>query len=707
LATGTPSRRSRLRAGRSGGRLLVTCSECGRESVASARYCTSCGYPLQLRCEACNFPNTPGSRFCGGCGLQLDHGSVGRTVERRPLTFLFCDLVDSTSLFERLDPEDVREVQNTVRGLFRQLAVCHGAYVAEYVGDGVVMYFGYPQAQEDDPERAIRCGLAIGREIASVHCTMSLDVPLAVRTGIHTSQAALGPLSPEDDHHWAAYGIATSIAGRLQKEAPPGGVVVTDETWNLVRRRFTGRSLGALALAGLSRPVTAWRVDAESQAKEWDDLPTTAATLVGRERERELLAELWRGAVAGGTHFVLFRGEPGMGKSRLTRYWRDAVTSDATVVITRATPNGRNDPFHPVTGLVTRSLGLRSAGSGDDRLDLLALGLRKHGIDDDDAVPLLAPLLGIALGDRYEPPNLSPARRRNRLIEVLTNVLVRLCANRPTLLVVEDLHWADESTLELLERAVTTFPQVGVLGVFTTRPDLDVKWGQGSGLRTVTLDRLTSSESAAIARAVALGKALPEQALRQILSRSEGVPLFVEELTRSIIESGMLRERFASWEIVEPGRELIPMAVHAPLIARIDRLGTARPTAQLAATIGREFSLGLLKAVSSRDEATVREDLRRLEESGLAWRLDESDSDMFVFKHALIRDAAYELLPRRQRQEYHGRIAAALRLDATARNDLVALHLTNAGEHDDAIMFWEAAGHDALHRTATLEASSA
>ena len=251
-----------------------------------------------------------------------------------------------------------------------------------------------------------------------------------------------------------------------------------------------------------------------------------------------------------------------------------------------------------------------------------------------------------------------------------------------------------------------TFPPIGVLAVFTARLDLEAGWGgDGSGLRTLTLDRLSPSESAAIARAVALGKALPERVLRQVLSRSEGVPLFLEELTRSVIESGMLREHSASWEITEPGADLIPVAVHAPLIARIDRLGSARPTAQLAAAIGREFSFGLLSAVSERDRATLRQDLRRLEETGLAWELGESDPDVFVFKHALIRDAAYELLSRRQRQAYHSRIATALRRDPAARNDLVALHLTNAGEHDDAIAFWEAAGHDALHRTAVLEAS--
>jgi len=640
----------------------------------------------------------------------LSGGAVDTEGERRPLTFLFCDLVDSTALFEQLDPEDVRQVQNAVRRLFSRLAAMHDGYVAEYVGDGVVLYFGYPQAQENDPERAVRCGLAMARQVGSVRRTMRLSAPLAVRVAIHTDQATLGPVSPDDDRHWAAYGVATSITGRLQKNAPPGGVVVTDATWELTRGCFTGRSLGRVALDGVSQQITAWQVESEVPEHDWDDERHTAALFVGREREQHLVDELWRAAIVGETHFALLRGEPGMGKSRLARHWCDVVApTGANVVVARATSNGRNHPFHPIVALLEKTFGL-GHGSTDERLSCLAAGLRAIGIDDAVAVPFLAPLLGVLPGEYSATADLSPARRRIRSIEVLTEVLAALCAEAPTLLIVEDLHWADESTVELLERVVGTFPALGLLGIFTSRPEFDGTWGRDSPLRTIHLDRLGDADQAAIARAVARGKALPGLALRQILARSEGVPLFVEELTRSMCESGMLQELSASWEIVA-GRwaDLIPMAVHAPLTARVDRLGAARSTAQIAATIGREFSVELLREVSGRDDVTLDAELRQLTEAGLIWRTADAGADTCVFKHSLLRDAAYELLSRHRRQAYHSRIAEALRGPlnhlALGRNDLIALHLTNAGEHDDAVAFWAAAGHDALLRTANLEAA--
>ena len=295
-------------------------------------------------------------------------------------------------------------------------------------------------------------------------------------------------------------------------------------------------------------------------------------------------------------------------------------------------------------------------------------------------------------GEFAATADLSPARRRSRSIDVVAEVLAAMCADGPTLMIVEDLHWADESTVELLERVISTFPALGLLGLFTARLDFDSTWVRDGRVQTIHLDKLTDAQQEVIARAVARGKALPGLALRQILARSEGVPLFVEELTRSMCESGMLRERTASWEVVgSRWADLIPMAVHAPLTARVDRLGSARSTAQLAATIGREFSVDLLREVSGRDDVTLQTDLRELVAAGLIWQSAESDADTYVFKHSLLRDAAYDLLPRDSRQSYHGRIAKALRGTlgslAAGRNDLIALHLTNAGEHDDAVAF--------------------
>ena len=631
--------------------------------------------------------------------------------ERRPITFLFCDLVDSTSLFEQLDPEDVRAVQNAVRGFFAQVASVHGGHIAEYVGDGVVMYFGYPRAREDDPERAIACGLTLAGQVGTKYGAVPLRAPLSVRVGIHTSHAALGPVCPDDDGPWAAFGVATSVAARLQRVASPGKVIVTDVTWQLARHRFLGRSLGEVTLEGLSKPVAAWRIEGEVTRRERDAAFPGASPFVGRGRERAILDEAWSAATAGETHFILLQGEPGMGKSRLTQHWRSTLTSTGTTVLfARAGTDSRNYPFHPIVALLEHVFAMKPASDTGERLTQLADGLRGLGLDAAAIVPFLAPLMGLPLPEGSAAPDLSYARRRNRSIELITEILAAIAARGPTLLIVEDLHWADESTRELLRHVVASLPRVGLLGMFTARPDLEPDWLAGSRLRLITLDKLQEIESEVIARAVAKGKALPGPVLRQILTRSEGVPLFVEELTRSVVESGVLRERSASWEVVDPSwNELIPMAVHALLTARIDRLGSARATAQLAAAIGREFSLALLSAVSDRDDATLRQDLRQLEDAGLAWESRESGPDTFVFKHALVRDAAYELLSRTMRQSYHSRIAGALRGAlshlATGRHDLIAEHLTRAGEYEDAVAFWEAAGHDSLQRTANLEAA--
>jgi predicted ATPase/class 3 adenylate cyclase len=696
--------------------------------VLLARFCTNCGHPLGSTCSHCHFDNPAAARYCGGCGIPLRDGYANVEGERRPITVLFCDLVDSTALSQRLDPEDFREVQNALRHLSSEVAASHNSHVAQYLGDGVVLYFGYPRAQEDDAERGVRCGLELARRVAALPATIHLDLTLSVRIGIHTSHAALGPVSPDDDKRWTAYGDATNIAARLQAQAEAGGVVVSDVTWNLVPGLFTGHSLGALSLKGVSQPMIAWCVEGEpTGAREQMETLRRLSPLVGREREREILEEAWQAATSGDTQSVLIRAEPGMGKSRLARFWRDRVqTSGAKLLWTKATPNTRawsldradtvgsleagNQPFHPIIVLFEQMFGLKRVSSDDDRLARLEGALRELGMDAPHTVPFLAPLFGIPTVGQYALPDISPTRRRNRSLEVITSVIGTLSSGGPTLLIFEDLHWADASTMELMDYVVATLSGLPLLALFTTRPELDVTWGKGTRLRTMDLEKLTRAECEAIARSVARGKALPGDVLRQILTRSDGVPLFVEELTRSALESGVLEERSASWEVVRPpSKELIPVAVHASLAARIDRLGPARATAQLAATIGREFSLALLAAVSDRGEARLRQDLQRLKEAGLAWESGEAGPDVFVFKHALVRDAAYESLLRTTRQTYHGRIAAALRGSlselATGRSDLIASHLANAGSHEEAVGFWEAAGHEALRRTANLEAA--
>jgi class 3 adenylate cyclase len=688
----------------------VTCASCGQERLPQANFCTRCGHGFKRECAACDFGNPADASFCARCGRPLTELAAGDDGEKRPITVLFCDRVKSTALSQELDPEDVREIEKTLGRIFIETATLHRGYVAETPGDGVVIYFGFRRAEEDDAERAVRCGLELVRRVSILRGTTSLPIPLAVRVGIHASNVALGPVEAAVDKYWKAYGDATNIAAGLQALADPGEVVVSGDAWSVVKGVFAGESLGPRQIKG-GRPIAVWRVAGERGPGEESDSVRSSSPFVGRRLERTAFEDVWQAAARGETQFVLLRSDPGMGKSRLARLWREEVlSSGARLLSTRATPNNRNQPFHPIIVLLEQTFGLQRSQSASVRLDCLERAVLDLGLEQRATVPFLAALLDIPTGASYESDDLSPVRRRSRIFEVVTEVFGRIARQGPTLLICEDVHWVDESTSELMRHIVTNLAEVPLLGLFTARQEIEANWATAAPVRVLNLTKLNWAESEAVARGIAGGKALPGEVLRQILTRAEGVPLFVEELTRSVLELGVLEERSASWEAVkELPKELIPMGIHASLAARIDRLGPSRATAQLAATIGREFSVTLLRAVSDRDEETLQADLRRLERAGLAWESEDSGPDTFTFKHALVRDAAYGSLLRNTRQSYHSRIAAALRGPlaelAHNRNDLIAIHLANAGEHEEAVAFWQAAGHDALLRTSNLEAA--
>ncbi|CAN5897757.1 AAA family ATPase [soil metagenome] len=690
----------------------MICSRCGRENVRSARFCTNCGGDLGPTCPHCGFENPPESKFCGGCGhrLQEVHASDAEG-ERRQITVLFCDLVGSTELSQRLDPEDLRDVIAAYQSVCGEAVGTHEGYVAQYLGDGIIVYFGYPRAQEDDAQRAVRCGLDMLRRVRTVARQIRPDVTLAVRVAVHTGRVVVGPVGAGDRQDRIALGDAPNIAARLQGAAEPGTLVVSDATWGIVSGYFTGRSVGELQLKGIAQPMEVWLIDGETAWRDRLDAAGRLAPFVGRERERRLLEEAWQAAQRGETGFILLRGDAGVGKSRLGRLFRDqAEASGAAVLVARASPYNSDSPFYPIIELLAQRFGLEPGQSADEQLARLEGALRELHLDPAVVVPFLAPLLTIPAGDRYAAPDLSPIRRRARTMEVIAHLFGALAEQTPTLLVFEDLHWADTSTAELLELIVDTLSGVPLLGLIAARPDLDASWGKGTRLQCLDLTKLDPAQAEALAQSVAGGKALPGKVLRQIVARSDGVPLFIEEMTRAVLESGVLSEGAAAWEARGPVPEdLIPATVAASLTARIDRLGTSRATAQLAATIGREFGFALLREVSERDEPTLRQDIKRLTDAGLAWATDESGAGTFMFKHALVRDAAYESLLRATRQSYHSRIAAAMRSNmaqfAAERPDLIAHHLTQAGEYQDAVGFWETAGQQALQRSAMHDAS--
>ncbi|MGH8900620.1 MAG: AAA family ATPase [Egibacteraceae bacterium] len=690
----------------------MTCICCGRENAASARFCSNCGTQLGQACLTCGFENPAESKFCGGCGARLQEvWTEDAQGERRQLTVLFCDMVGATPLSQLLDPEDLRDLIVTYQSICGDAVLAHEGHVAQYLGDGVVVYFGYPRSHEDEAQRAVRCGLDILRGVEAVRDSGRIphDAALDVRLGAHTGRVVVGPVGAGERRDRIALGDTPNIAARIQSEAEPGTLVVSEVTWKIVEGYFTGKCLGPWKLKGVSRPMRLWLVTGENPSRERVEVASMLTPFVGRERERSFLERAWKDSRTGRSNFVLLRGDPGMGKSRLAQLFCEQMQFPAAdLVVMRAIPYNTNSPFHLVIELVERKFGLEHTQTPTERLEEVEKGLRGLGLAEPEAVVLLASLLSIPTGDEYASFDLSPARRRIRTMELLGQFIVAIAHARPTVLLIEDLHWADTSTLEFLELLVTTAPDVPLLGVFTARCELELSWAGAPALRTIELSRFRRAEAEAIVRGIALGKTLPSEVLQQIITRSDGVPLFVEELTRSILDSGMLSERAVSWEAVGPVTAEIPATMDASLASRIDRLGASRATVQLAATIGREFSFELLREVSERDEATLRQDLERLLQAGLAWSAD-NEADTFVFKHALVHDAAYNSLLRSARQRYHSRIAAALRerfADKTStRPDLIAGHLTAAGEDEEAVAFWEAAGQQALAGAAVHEAA--
>jgi class 3 adenylate cyclase/tetratricopeptide (TPR) repeat protein len=609
-----------------------------------------------------------------------------------------------------MDPEDFRSLLSKYQGACGEAVAAHGGHIAQYLGDGVVIYFGYPRAHEDEAQRAIRCGLDIIDRVRKLAATSPTSPALTVRLGAHTGRVVVGPVGAGDRRSRIAVGDTPNLAARIQGEAPVGTLAVSLTTWRVVEGYFMGSALGERLLKGVSQPVPLWVVSAESNSRERVEVSARLTPFIGRDVERRTLLDEWERVRSGQCRFVFISGEPGMGKSRLAQWLREEIqTSASEFLFMRASPYNSTSPFFPLIELLQRRFEIDPTRDDEQRLKQLEGALQARGLTGPEPVALLGPLLSVPTAGSYGPLNLSPARQRTRTMELVIELASRLAMAGPSVLVMEDLHWADPSSVELLEYLVKDAGDVPLLGVFTARPEFECAWTSNDAVRFLELTGFDRTNAEAVVRAVTSGKALPSSVLRHILARSEGVPLFVEEMTKSVLDSGLLVERTASWETIgEIPADAIPTTVDASLTARIDRLGASRATAQLAGTIGREFGWALLREVSDRDDATLRRDLDRLVQSGLVWSTDD-DSGTFSFKHALVRDAAYNSLLRSVRQTYHRRIASTLLArfpeEAAQRPDLIADHLTRGGQEDAAVPYYEAAGRQALARASLHEAA--
>jgi TOMM system kinase/cyclase fusion protein len=638
-------------------------------------------------------------------------GRDGLDAERRQLTVLFCDLVDSTVLASQLDPEEWREVVLAYQTFCAEVIQRFEGHIAQYLGDGLLVYFGYPMAHEDDAQRAVRTALEIVEEMGQLNTRLVREqgVRVAVRVGIHTGLVVVGAMGGGGLREQLALGETPNVAARIQGLAEPDTVVISATTHRLVQGLFACQDLGLHMLKGVSMPVAVYRVLGESRAQTRLEVPGPSGLtpLVGREQEVGLLLERWDQVKDGLGQVVLLGGEAGIGKSRLVQVLKEHVVGQPHVRWEcRCSPYYQNSTFYPLIDLMQRALRFERNEAPEAKLGKLEEGLAPYPVSLAEVLPLFTSLLSLPMPEGYVPLALTSQRQKQKTMEALLAVLLAQAAQQPVQLIMEDLHWIDPSTLEWLSLLIDQGPTVRVLIVLVFRPEFRPPWAFRSHLTQLTLARLPRHQAEVMVARVAGGKVLPAKVCQDVAAKTDGVPLFVEELTKMVLESGFLREREDCYELTSPLPPLaIPDTLHDSLMARLDRLAAVKSVAQLGATLGRAFPYELLRAVAPWDEGTLQHALRRLVEAELLHQRGVLPQATYLFKHALIQEVAYQSLLRSTRRRYHQTIAQVLedRFPET-QPELLAQHYTEAGLIAQAIPYWQQAGQQAIERSANAEA---
>jgi class 3 adenylate cyclase/tetratricopeptide (TPR) repeat protein len=715
--------------------MTKACPSCGSDIPADSRFCPQCGSPQALNCTACGHANAAGSRFCAQCGAKLDGAAAAapspapspaappvaraaNAAERRQITVMFCDLVGSTALSTQLDPEDLRHVIAAYHKCVADVVAGFGGYVAKYMGDGVLIYFGYPEAHEADAENAVRGALALVGAVAQLfrppypppRAGEEKEGAHQVRIGVATGLVVVGELLGTGEvQERNVVGETPNLAARLQSAAEPNSAVVDSTTRRLAGDLFEYQALAPAALKGFQDTVTIWRVVRERTiASRFEALRAASRTpLIGRQEEIDLLMRRWQQIKDGEGRVVLLAGEPGIGKSRLTAALEEQLKADAHVCLRYfCQPHHQGSALQPIVAQFQHAANFAPNDTpADKRAKLDALFTPELGQQESDA-EAIAEFLGLSDGTTAGPTD--PQRRRRRLLGMLLDRLEALAKRRPVLMLFEDAHWSDPTSIELLTLTIERLQSLPVLLVITFRPEFQPPWTGQPHVTMLTLSRLSQRDRATLVGHITGGKELPSGLLDQIVDRTDGVPLFVEELTKALLESEQLQEAGDRYLLEKPAQPLaIPATLQASLMARVDRLGSAREVLQIGAAIGREFSYEVLAAVAGFPDSVLQDALIRLTEAELLFLRGTPPNAVYIFKHALVQDSAYSTMLRARRQQLHTAIALVLekRFPDVAKTtpEVIAQQFESAGQNEKAIAYWRQAADRDLRRFAMKE----
>jgi len=702
----------------------MRCSKCGAENPERAKFCVECASPFVRRCPSCNAENPPTAKFCLECAkplpgvggklqrvpdaglpIQVNTGTADASLEgeRKTVTTLFADIKGSMDLEEGIDPEDARAIVDPALKLMIDSVHHYDGYVAQSTGDGIFALFGAPVAHEDDPQRALHAAIRMQEGFRRHFAKLkeSRQPAIEARVGVHTGEVVVRSIqTAEGRSEYVPVGHSIGLAARMQALAPPGSIAVTDATRKLCEGYFNFRSLGPAKVKGVSETVEIYEVTGVGALRT--RLQRSAAQgltrFIGRDDEMRTLWNRWELAREGEGQLVLIAGEAGIGKSRVVHQFHERLGGTShRWVEGDAEPYFKNTPFHAAVAMVNQAFGLNADQTPGESLDRLEGALLQSGIDPSEAVAPIAQLLNLSVGERYRESTLPPEQARKRLLGTLVKTLFALAASQPMVLAIEDLHWADASTLEFLELLVEQAATAPVMVLLTCRPEFGTPWPIRAHHAQITLGRLRDREVREMVAAVAAKAALTNQAIEGVTSRASGIPLFVEELTRAVLE------RDGS-----DASPAIPETLQNSLVARLDRLGAAKEAAQVASVIGREFSYQLLSAISALREDELQSSLMRLADAELIYARGIAPDASYIFKHVLIRDAAYETLLKSRRKELHRSVAQTIAdrfpAMAEAKPEALARHWTEAGNMELAFAAWQKAADAAFARHALKEA---